>query len=94
MRIQDPENYTIKNILVAKDGKHKYVAILENKQTKREKKIPFGDISYEHYRDALGFYSDLDHMDKKRQANFLSRHAKNIAHKFSSGWFSKVYLWT
>lgn len=93
MRIQNPEDYTLQDIVVATDKKHKYVAILKH-DSGRMKRVPFGDKNYPQYRDTLGFYSDLDHMDKKRQSSFLARHAKNIDNKFSSAWFSKVFLWT
>ena len=94
VRISNPEDYEIKDIMVAQDGKHKYVAILRHKRTDTDRKVPFGDRRYSHYRDSLGFYSNLDHMDKERQEAFLNRHARNIGHKFSSGWFSKTFLWT
>jgi hypothetical protein len=93
VRIINPEDYLIKDIIIAKDGKHKYIAILQNKKTGRDRQVPFGSIQHQHYRDSLGYYADLDHLDKKRQENFLKRHAKNITHKFSSGWFSANFLW-
>ena len=94
VRIENPDEYVIKDIIIAQDGKHKYVGILEHKTRGTTKQVPFGDRQYEQYHDKLGVYSNLDHHDKKRQENFLRRHAKNIDHKYSSGWFSKVCLWT
>lgn len=94
VRISNPQDYEIKDIIVAQDGKHKYVAILQHKRSLKERRVPFGAMGYEHYRDNLGFYSNLDHMDKRRQENYLRRHAGNIQHKFSSGWFSRIFLWT
>ena len=94
VRIENPDDYILKDIVIAQDGKHKYVGILEHKTTNKIMRVPFGDRNYEQYHDKLGVYSNLDHHDKKRQENFLRRHAKNIEHKYSSGWFSKVCLWT
>lgn len=58
-----------------------------------EKKISFGDIRYEHYRDSTGLnlYSHLDHNDEKRRINFHKRHFKN--EPFTASYFSKKYLW-
>ena len=93
VRVDNPQDYTLQDIVVATDGKHKYVAILKHK-TGRTKQVPFGDVSYSQYRDSLGVYSNLDHLDKKRQSSFFARHAKNIGYKFSSAWFSKIFLWS
>lgn len=94
MRIENPQDYILQDILISQDGKHKYVAVLSHKHRGTTKRVPFGDIHYEQYKDNLGYYSNLDHHDKKRQENFLRRHAKNIDYKYSSAWFSKVFLWT
>jgi hypothetical protein len=57
------------------------------------KRIAFGDQRYEQYRDSspLGLYKDKDHNDKKRQANYTRRHAKNTG---IAARLSKQYLWT
>lgn len=100
MIIQNPQDYTFikfeKSHLVNK----KYNAILKNKKTGREKKVPFGQIKpdgipYEQFRDTTGLrlYSKYDHHDLNRRHLYLSRHEKDGDNKFSSGWFSKHYLW-
>lgn len=73
----------------------KYDAILRHKKTGHYVRVSFGDIRYEHYKDrtSLKLYSHLDHGDRDRQANYLSRHAKDKDVKFSSGYFSAKYLW-
>ena len=63
VRIKDPENYKLFNYEIG-TGDHKYFAILENKKTKKIKKIPFGNKKYQHYHDKLGHYSNLNHSDK------------------------------
>ncbi len=72
----------------------KYNAILENKITGHIKKVPFGSIYYQQYKDSTGLnlYSHLDHNDKKRRELYYKRHNKDYA-KFSPDYFSKKYLW-
>ena len=68
----------------------KYNAILENKVTGRIGTVPFGSTGYAQYKDrALGFYSSIDHMDKKRRA----RHSGDINLAYSPSWFSLKFLW-
>lgn len=37
------------------------------------KKIHFGNPNYQHYKDKTGLWKELDHLDKKRRKNYLSR---------------------
>ncbi len=37
------------------------------------KKIHFGNPSYQHFKDKTGIWKSLDHEDKKRRKNYLSR---------------------
>jgi hypothetical protein len=92
---RNPDNYIFLGFKESNTKNKKYDAILRNKITNKLKFIPFGDINYQQYKDkALGLYSDLDHLDKKRKDNYKSRHNKDINNKFSSGWFSYKYLWS
>ena len=45
----------------------KYNAVLQHKKTKKLKKIPFGDVRYQNYRDKTGLnkYPHLIHNDIK-----------------------------
>ena len=65
--------------------------------------ISFGDRRYSQYKDStpLKLYSDLDHGDKKRRANYLAR-AKGIKNKDgdftwkdknSPNYYSVRFLW-
>ena len=67
------------------------------------KKINFGDLRYEHFKDtALGLYKNLDHNDKQRQKNYCNRSAgikdkegkltKN--NKNSPNFYARKYLWS
>ena len=51
-------------------------------------------ILVQQYHDRIGLYHDLDHKDKKRQALYKARHAKDINKLYSPGWFSWNFLWT
>lgn len=42
--------------------------------------IHFGDLRYEHFKDKLGHYKDLDHNDPIRRKRYLAR-AKGIRDK-------------
>ena len=90
------EEFELKGFEKAK-AKHKmYNAILVNKKTKREKRIPFGDNRYENFRDITGLdlYPQLIHGDMKRRKAYHERHKKDMKDGyFSAGYFSMKYLW-
>lgn len=73
----------------------KYDAILLNLDTRREKRVPFGALGYQQYRDSTGLnlFSHLDHLDPKRRRNYRARHQGEVDNRFSSGYFSWKYLW-
>lgn len=94
MIIKNPQDYKFIKFEKSKQKNKKYNAILYNYKTKRFKRVPFGDIRYEQFRDktGLGLYSHLNHLDEKRKKKYYNRHGKK-ATKFSSKWFSHKYLW-
>jgi len=73
----------------------KYDAIIEDKVTKRQQRVSFGDVNYQHYRDSTGLklYSRLDHNDPKRRANYKARHENTRHKKFSASWYADRFLW-
>ena len=74
----------------------KYNAILWNKKTKKEKKVPYGDSRYAQYRDStgLGVFSNKDHLDKSRRKKYKIRHQNFIRPGyFSPSYFSMRFLW-
>lgn len=93
--VKYPENWIFVKFEKSNYKNKKYNAILKNKLTNKYKKIPFGDKTYQQYFDktGLGYYSHLNHYDKKRKKNYRSRHKKTAQNKFSSSWFSYYYLW-
>lgn len=94
MKIENPQEYSLKGFEKSKTKHKKYDAILVHKKTKREKRVPFGDIRYEQYKDrALGLYKNKDHLDTKRRAAYRQRHSGELDDKFSSGYFAWKYLW-
>jgi hypothetical protein len=62
-----------------------------------KKIVSFGAKNMSHYKDAIGYYSNLDHNDKKRRDNFRSRfkalYEKNKNNKNSAIYYSWNYLW-
>lgn len=96
--IQDPTQYRLKGFEVRQDGKHKYNALLEHRQTHRIRKVPFGGIKsdgtpYQHYHDRIGHFRDYDHNDRERRRRYRVRHRGEDLRKYSSGYFSMLYLW-
>jgi hypothetical protein len=81
----------------------KYNAVLENRETKRQVKVPFGAIKsdgipYPQYRDTtgLGLYSKYDTMDKNRRRLYRQRHSKekpSFREFYSAAVFSWRFLW-
>lgn len=65
------------------------------------KKVHFGDVNMEHFKDRTGIWSSKDHNDKARRANYLSRSAgiKNKQGKLtkddptSPNYHSRKILW-
>lgn len=47
----------------------KYDVFLHDK-----KLLSFGDRNYQHYKDRLGYYSNLNHYDSKRRKYYRMRH--------------------
>jgi len=96
MIVKNPENYELIGFSISHLNNKKYDAILKNKLTNKLKLVPFGQKSYEHYKDntLLKLYSDFDHLDKERRKNYRLRHKGEDKNKFSSGYFSWKYLWT
>jgi len=66
------------SVYVLKDGKKRL--------------IHFGDTRYQHFKDKLGMYSNLDHNYKKRRSNYLSRHGKKTD-KNTAGYWAEKILW-
>jgi len=81
---------------------YKYYSYVIKPSTRKNKKydvykkekylLSFGDSRFQHYRDKIGHYKELDHKDKERRARYYKRHTKNYP-KYSADWFSKKFLW-
>ncbi len=96
MTYYSKDEYRLKCFEKAKQKHKMYNAVLVNKKTKREKRIPFGSTLYENFRDITGLdlYPDLIHGDLKRRKAYHARHKKDIKDGyFSAGYFSMKYLW-
>jgi len=73
-----------------------YDAVLENRKTKKTKRIPFGSTEYQNYQDLTGLnlYPRLIHGDSNRRRLYRSRASgKVMVDYYSAGAFSLQYLW-
>lgn len=95
MIVDTPTDYKLLKFARSRSRGKKYDAILINRRTRKEKRVPFGALGYEQYRDStgLGLYSRSNHGDLKRRKRYRRRHAGENTRKFSSGYFSWKYLW-
>jgi len=80
-------NYRGYDIYISKKYPKKYYAMVNNK------KVYFGDIRYEQFRDKMGHYTDLNHFDTKRRTNYKRRHEYDRHKVASAGWFADQVLW-
>lgn len=86
----------------------KYTAYIQNKKTKKIRKIHFGASDYQQYKDRtpLKLYAHKNHNTRKRMENYFNRHSgtKNrkkaieLEKKKSNGYYnpkilSHIYLW-
>ena len=55
----------------------KYTAYIQNLATRKIRKLDFGALVYQQYRDKtpLHLYSAKDHYDKRRMQNYFNRHS-------------------
>ena len=95
MILENPEKYKFLRFEKSHLKNKKYNAVLLNKETGKERKVPFGAIGYEQYKDStdLNLYSKLNHLDKDRRKRYRERHKGEDKNKFSSGYWSYKYLW-
>ena len=81
-------SYDFVSLTKANDGKHKYIAKLQNKKTGREKNVKFGAIGYDDFTKTK---------DKEQKERYLNRHKKNENWDKSgidtAGFWSKNLLW-
>ena len=86
----------------------KYSAIVQDKHTKKTRKIDFGACDYEQYKDStpLKLYANKNHFTKKRRQNYFNRHSgtrnkkqaiakeiKNSNRYYTPKILSHMYLW-
>lgn len=86
----------------------KYTAYIQNKKTKKKRRLHFGDKRYQQYKDRtpLKLYRKQNHGTRKRMQNYFNRHsgvksrkkAIEKEKKKSKGLYtpkllSHIYLW-
>lgn len=93
--LENPTQFRFIRFEKSRNKDKKYDAILQNKRTKKERRVAFGDSNYEQYKDStgLGLYSHLDHLDPKRRELYRARHRWEDNALYSSGYFAYKYLW-
>ena len=64
-------------------GNKKYTAIIQTPDGNKTRKISFGAVGYQQYKDStgLGVWSHLDHGDSKRRKAYFSRHSAGVTNK-------------
>lgn len=78
-------DYKFIELKKATDQKHKYVAVFENKKTKRTKSISFGGYGYEDY---------TIHKDENRKRLYKLRHQNDrLNEPMTPGALSMWILW-
>lgn len=65
----------------------KYYALVGNRR------VYFGARAYQHYRDRLGAYSRLDHLDPERRRRFKQRFERYRHRRGTAAWFADQILW-
>ena len=88
MIVDHPEDYTLVGFERSHVKGKKYDAILKNKRTRKvQKRVPFGAIGYEQFKDSTGrgLYAHVNHGDPKRRRNSRTRHHGENKRKFSRG---------
>jgi len=86
----------------------KYMVLVEDRNTKKQRTIHFGGLGYPQYKDRtpLKLYKNLNHYTRKRMKNYLKRHSGTSNRKEainkeiskSDGYYnakilSHIYLW-
>tara|TARA_Y100000389_G_scaffold179584_2_gene193778 strand:+ start:3923 stop:4231 length:309 start_codon:yes stop_codon:yes gene_type:complete len=86
----------------------KYSAFVQDKKTKKIRKLDFGALDYQQYKDRTpcGLYTYKNHSTRTRQQNYYNRHsgtknrkqAISLEKKKSKGYYtskilSHLYLW-
>lgn len=81
--------------MTIKKGKKYDVYTIEKTDDNKYKlkyRFSFGSSAYQHFKDALGGYSELDHGDPKRRHLYFLRH-KHTDNINSPKFFSNYLLW-
>ena len=80
--------YEFLSLIKANDGKHKYIAKLQNKTTGREKNVKFGAVGYDDFTKTKSL---------EQKERYINRHKKNEnwtkGGVDTAGFWSKNLLW-
>lgn len=92
---------TIIDIKKSKKPLKKYDAIIQNKITKKERIISFGQKRdngepFEQFKDRIGLYSKYDHNDPERRKLYIARHKGSADFKegrYTANYLAREFLW-
>tara|TARA_R110001592_G_scaffold32722_1_gene114366 strand:+ start:207 stop:449 length:243 start_codon:yes stop_codon:yes gene_type:complete len=74
---------------IKSNRKHKKYMVMTKKGI-----IHFGDKRYEQFKDKIGLYKHLDHLDPKRRELYYKRHGdRNTKNKETAKYWSHIILW-
>jgi hypothetical protein len=88
--------YKLNGFEKSKKKSKMYDAILQNKDTKKIKKVSFGDPVYQNFGDKTGLnaYPHLIHGDDVRRKSYKARHVGYLREGYySPSFFSYTLLW-
>jgi hypothetical protein len=86
--------YEFLSLIKANDGKHKYIAKLQNKTTGREKNVKFGQAGA---NDFTIYSKENKALAEQKKKAYIARHSKageNWNDVSSKGFWSKNLLWS
>lgn len=88
-------NYKGYDIYLSDKPDKKYFALVPSVKSDKFIKVYFGGDpkKYQHYYDKMGYYSNLNHNDEKRRANYHKRHGTENALKGTANYFAANILW-
>ena len=86
-------SYDFVSLTKATDGKHKYIAKLQNKKTGREKNVKFGQSGA---KDFTIYSKENKELAEQKKKAYIARHSKggeNWNDESSKGALSRFILW-
>jgi len=92
---KENETYKLLRFEKSKRAGKKYDAVLRNKKTGGEKRVPFGATGYENYGDktGLGLYKGTGDLEQRKRYRARHRGEGDESNFPNPGFFAYNYLW-